>query len=140
SSLGTHKDAAATPSDISPVALGASRVELRVSCWNLSEREGAVKPNPCLVLQLLSDGQWNEVGHSEVLRGSQNPVFAHVFALDYFFEEMQVLKFAVFDIDGESAESPEEDAGDLLGSTECTLGQVRLVPHPQEKHFPRATT
>ncbi|XP_044276818.1 copine-6 [Varanus komodoensis] len=110
--------------DTQPVALGASRVELRVSCWNLSEREGAVKPNPCLVLQLLSDGQWNEVGHSEVLRGSQNPVFAHVFALDYFFEEMQVLKFAVFDIDGESAESPEEDAGDLLGSTECTLGQI----------------
>ncbi|ETE67954.1 Copine-6, partial [Ophiophagus hannah] len=81
--------------DSQPVALGASRVELRVSCWSLPEREANIKPDPCLVIQLLSDGQWNEVGRSEVLHGAQNPVFAHVFALDYFFEEMQNLKFEI---------------------------------------------
>uniref|UniRef100_A0A6J0UYH6 Copine-6 n=1 Tax=Pogona vitticeps TaxID=103695 RepID=A0A6J0UYH6_9SAUR len=110
--------------DSQPVALGASRVELRVSCWSLPERESGVKPDPCMILQLLSDGQWNEVGRSEVLRESQNPVFAHVFALDYFFEEMQHLKFEVYDGNGESAENVglEEDA--LLGAVECTLGQI----------------
>ncbi|XP_034990922.2 copine-6 [Zootoca vivipara] len=110
--------------DSQPVALGASRVELRVSCWSLLEREDAVKPDPCLVLHLLSAGQWSEVGRSEVLRGSQNPVFDHVFALDYFFEEMQILRFDVFDADGERAEDLGSEAGVLLGTIECTLGQI----------------
>ncbi|XP_066483153.1 copine-6 [Tiliqua scincoides] len=110
--------------DSQPVALGASRVELRVSCWSLVEREDAIKPDPCVVLQLFSDGQWNELGRSEVLRGSQNPVFAHVFALDYFFEEMQNLRFEVLDADGEEAEDVSSGAGALLGTFECSLGQI----------------
>uniref|UniRef100_A0A670ZYM8 C2 domain-containing protein n=1 Tax=Pseudonaja textilis TaxID=8673 RepID=A0A670ZYM8_PSETE len=111
--------------DSQPVALGASRVELRVSCWSLPEREANIKPDPCLVIQLLSDGQWNEVGRSEVLHGAQNPVFAHVFALDYFFEEMQNLKFEIFDADGESDSDLGCESGMLIGTTECSLGQVR---------------
>ncbi|KAL7977739.1 hypothetical protein Chor_009688 [Crotalus horridus] len=63
--------------DSQPVALGASRVELRV-------------------------------GQSEVLRGSRNPVFAHIFALDYFFEEMQNLRFQVFDIEAEEVSRTNE--------------------------------
>ncbi|XP_077171065.1 copine-6 isoform X2 [Paroedura picta] len=110
--------------DSQPVALGASRVELRVSCWSLLLREETVKPDPCVMLQLFSDGQWTEVGRSEVLRGSQNPVFAHVFALDYFFEEMQILKFEVFDAGGEGAEDGGSELGPLLGVVECSLGQI----------------
>ncbi|XP_032092517.1 copine-6, partial [Thamnophis elegans] len=110
--------------DSQPVALGASRVELRVSCWSLPAREAHVKPDPCLVIQLLSDGQWNEVGRSEVLHGSRNPVFAHVFALDYFFEEMQNLKFEVFDANGESDSDLGCESGPLVGIIECTLGQI----------------
>ncbi|XP_063157664.1 copine-6 [Candoia aspera] len=110
--------------DSQPVALGASRVELRVSCWSLPERGANIKPDPCLIIQLLSDGQWNEMGCSEVLRGSRNPVFAHVFALDYFFEEMQSLRFQVFDADGEDSSNVGHDSGMLLGTTECSLGQI----------------
>uniref|UniRef100_A0A7N5K776 Copine-6-like n=1 Tax=Ailuropoda melanoleuca TaxID=9646 RepID=A0A7N5K776_AILME len=80
--------------------------------------------DPCLIIQLLSDGQWNEVGRSEVLRGSRNPVFAHVFALDYFFEEMQNLKFQVFDADGESDADLGCESGMLMGLIECSLGQI----------------
>ncbi|KAH0626159.1 hypothetical protein JD844_000960 [Phrynosoma platyrhinos] len=47
--------------DSQPVALGACRVELRVSCWSLPERENATNPDPWLVVQLLSDGQWSEI-------------------------------------------------------------------------------
>ncbi|XP_026538848.1 copine-6 [Notechis scutatus] len=110
--------------DSQPVALGASRVELRVSCWSLPEREANIKPDPCLIIQLLSDGQWNEVGRSEVLHGAQNPVFAHVFALDYFFEEMQNLKFEIFDADGESDSDLACESEMLMGTTECSLGQI----------------
>ncbi|KAM6453094.1 copine-6 isoform 1-T2 [Liasis olivaceus] len=110
--------------DSQPVALGASRVELRVSCWNLPDREANIKPDPCLIIQLLSNGHWNEVGRSEVLRGSRNPVFAHVFALDYFFEEMQSLRFEVFDADGESSTDVGYGSGTLLGTIECSVGQI----------------
>ncbi|XP_070585228.1 copine-6 isoform X2 [Erythrolamprus reginae] len=110
--------------DSQPVALGASRVELRVSCWSLPDREANIKPDPCLIIQLLSDGQWSEVGRSEVLHGSRNPVFAHVFALDYFFEEMQNLKFQVFDADGESDADLGCESGMLIGIIECSLGQI----------------
>ncbi|XP_053120078.1 copine-6 isoform X2 [Hemicordylus capensis] len=110
--------------DSQPVALGACRVELRVSCWSLLEREEGVKPDPCVVLQLFSEDQWNEVGRSEALRGSRNPVFARVFSLDYFFEEMQTLRFDVYDADGDDAESLQCDASVVLGSIECTLGQI----------------
>nr|XP_056719266.1 copine-6 [Euleptes europaea] len=120
--------------DSQPVALGASRVELRVSCWSLLMRE-AVKPDPCVMLQLFSDGQWNEVGRSEVLRGSQNPVFDHVFALDYFFEEMQVLRFEVFDAGGDGAEDRGSEVGPLLGAVECSLGQIEAEEVSRTNEF-----
>ncbi|XP_039194015.1 copine-6 [Crotalus tigris] len=110
--------------DSQPVALGASRVELRVSCWGLPDREAKIKPDPRLMIQLLSDGQWNEVGQSEVLRGSRNPVFAHIFALDYFFEEMQNLRFQVFDVEEQSDSEESLEVGMLIGLTECSLGQI----------------
>ncbi|KAL8177188.1 UNVERIFIED_CONTAM: Copine-6 [Gekko kuhli] len=121
--------------DSQPVALGASRVELRVSCWSLLLREETIKPDPCVMLQLFSDGQWSEVGRSEVLRGSQNPVFAHVFALDYFFEEMQILKFEVFDAGGEGAEDGGSELGPLLGAVECSLGQIEAEEVSRTNEF-----
>jgi len=50
-----------------------------------------------------------------------NPQFAKTFRVDYYFEEVQKFKFAVFDIDNET-QSLEDD--DFLGEIECTLGHV----------------
>ncbi|XP_026518777.1 copine-7-like, partial [Terrapene carolina triunguis] len=104
-----------------PVALGASRVELRVSCWNLLDRDTLTNPNPCVVLKQQSEGQWSEVGRSEIMCCSLNPVFSHVFPLDYFFEEMQTLGFEVYDANGAEDAGFQDDA--FLGEAECSLGQ-----------------
>ncbi|MGH0132279.1 UNVERIFIED_CONTAM: hypothetical protein FKN15_033920 [Acipenser sinensis] len=73
--------------DSQPVALGASRVELRVSCKNLLGRETLSKSNPCVLIKLLNEG----LGRTEVMRSTLSPLFSKVFSLDYFFEEMQAL-------------------------------------------------
>lgn len=43
------------------MTLGASRVELRVSCHGLLDRDTLTKPHPCVLLKLHSDEQWVEV-------------------------------------------------------------------------------
>ncbi|XP_074838915.1 copine-6 [Carettochelys insculpta] len=103
-----------------PVALGASRVELRVSCRDLLLQDPPAEPNPHVVLRQLSNGQWNEVGHSEVVGCSPNPDFAHVFVLDYFFEELQTLRFEARHADEDGAQCCDA----LLGAAECSLGQI----------------
>ena len=50
-----------------------------------------------------------------------SPKFAKTFVIDYFFEEVQKLKFAVFDIDN-ATHSLDDD--DFLGEIDCTLGNV----------------
>ncbi|XP_074221833.1 copine-6 isoform X3 [Camelus bactrianus] len=103
------------------MTLGASRVELRVSCHGLLDRDTLTKPHPCVLLKLQSDEQWVEVERTEVLRSCSSPVFSRVLALEYFFEEKQPLQFHVFDAE-DGATSPRNDT--FLGSTECTLGQI----------------
>uniref|UniRef100_A0A2K5K2Z1 C2 domain-containing protein n=1 Tax=Colobus angolensis palliatus TaxID=336983 RepID=A0A2K5K2Z1_COLAP len=62
------------------------------------------------------------VGRTEVVRSSLHPVFSKVFTVDYYFEEVQRLRFEVYDTHGPSGFSCQED--DFLGGMECTLGQI----------------
>ncbi|ELR58752.1 Copine-7, partial [Bos mutus] len=62
-----------------------------------------------------------QVDRTEVVRSSLHPVFSKVFTLDYYFEEVQKLRFEVYDTHGPSSLSCQED--DFLGGMECTLGQ-----------------
>uniref|UniRef100_A0A2R9AQC6 Copine 7 n=1 Tax=Pan paniscus TaxID=9597 RepID=A0A2R9AQC6_PANPA len=63
-----------------------------------------------------------QVGRTEVVRSSLHPVFSKVFTVDYYFEEVQRLRFEVYDTHGPSGFSCQED--DFLGGMECTLGQI----------------
>ena len=53
-----------------------------------------------------------------------NPQFSTPVIVDYFFEELQKLRFAVYDIDSASGSLKNAD---FLGQTECTLGQVGIL-------------
>lgn len=57
-----------------------------------------------------------------MIKSSLNPVFAKVLMLDYYFEEVQKLRFEVYDIHGTHSIGTRDD--DFLGGVECTLGQV----------------
>ena len=55
------------------------------------------------------------------MKNNLNPQFATTFEIDYYFEEVQQVKFQVYDIDNKT---PEVNDDDYLGGIECTLGQV----------------
>uniref|UniRef100_A0A6Q2X9N6 C2 domain-containing protein n=1 Tax=Esox lucius TaxID=8010 RepID=A0A6Q2X9N6_ESOLU len=98
-----------------------TKVELRVACGGISDRDALSKPDPCVVLKMQSHGQWFEVDRTEVIRSSISPVFSKVFLVDYYFEEVQRLRYELHDIS--SAHNGLRDT-DFLGAMECTLGQV----------------
>lgn len=64
-----------------------------------------------------------QLDRTEVIKSNLNPVFAKVLLLDYYFEEVQKLRFEVYDIHGTHSIGTRDD--DFLGGMECTLGQVR---------------
>ncbi|XP_027000207.1 copine-4 [Tachysurus fulvidraco] len=98
-----------------------TKVELRVACKGISDRDALSKPDPCVVLKMQSHGQWFEVDRTEVIRSSISPVFSKVFTVDYYFEEVQRLRFELHDISSNHNGLKEAD---FLGSLECTLGQI----------------
>lgn len=65
-----------------------------------------------------------QVDRTEVIRSSSGPVFSKIFLVDYYFEEVQRLRFELHDIS--SGNNGLRDA-DFLGAMECTLGQVGVV-------------
>ncbi|XP_023560983.1 copine-7 isoform X4 [Octodon degus] len=100
-----------------------AKVELRLSCRHLLDRDPLTKSDPSVaLLQPSAQGRWTQVGRTEVVRSSLNPVFSKVFTIDYCFEEVQRLRFEVYDTHGPSGLACDED--DFLGGMECTLGQI----------------
>uniref|UniRef100_A0A8C2PTL2 Copine-4-like n=1 Tax=Cyprinus carpio TaxID=7962 RepID=A0A8C2PTL2_CYPCA len=98
-----------------------TKVELRVACKGISDRDALSKPDPCVVLKMQSHGQWFEVDRTEVIRSSISPVFSKVFTVDYYFEEVQRLRFELHDISSNHNGLKEAD---FQGAMECTLGQI----------------
>ncbi|XP_053066387.1 copine-7 isoform X8 [Acinonyx jubatus] len=119
-SAGSERRAAAAPRAVP--APRASRVELRLSCRHLLDRDPLTKSDPSVLLLLRSQNQWVQVDRTEVVRSSLHPVFSKVFTLDYYFEEVQKLRFEVYDTRGPSDLGYQDD--DFLGGMECTLGQI----------------
>lgn len=82
-----------------------------------------------------------QVDRSEVIRSNLNPVFAKIFTVDYYFEEVQKLRFEVYDSHGHAGVGTHDD-DDFLGGMECTVGQVSPRPpprgHPPVESPPRA--
>ncbi|NXS51175.1 CPNE4 protein, partial [Brachypteracias leptosomus] len=98
-----------------------TKVELRVACKGISDRDALSKPDPCVILKMQSHGQWFEVDRTEVIRTCINPIFSKLFTVDFYFEEVQRLRFEVHDISSNHNGLKEAD---FLGGMECTLGQI----------------
>lgn len=84
--------------------------------------------------QNLSQPVPSQLDRTEVIKSNLHPVFAKVFSLDYYFEEVQKLRFEVYDIHGTHSIGTRDD--DFLGGVECTLGQVsrgRLRTDPSRR-------
>ncbi|XP_062922815.1 copine-2 isoform X3 [Mobula hypostoma] len=97
------------------------KVELSVSGQNLLDRDVTSKSDPFCVVFMEINGKWSEIGRTETAVNNLNPVFAKKFVVDYHFEEVQKLKFALFDQDKSSKQLYEHD---FLGEFSCTLGVI----------------
>ncbi|KAK1785412.1 hypothetical protein P4O66_018256, partial [Electrophorus voltai] len=67
------------------------------------------------------EGRVKHLSRTETAVNNLNPVFGVKFQVDYHFEEVQKLKFAVFDEDKCSSQLYEHD---FLGEFICTLGVI----------------
>ncbi|XP_077576243.1 copine-4 [Stigmatopora nigra] len=99
-----------------------TKVELRLTCKGISDRDALSKPDPCVVLNMQSHGRWMEVDRTEVMRSCVNPSYSKVFTLDFYFEEVQRLRFELHDINNGNYNGAKD--ADFLGAVECTLGQI----------------
>lgn len=62
-----------------------------------------------------------QVARTEQVQNCLNPKFAKKFVIDYYFEMVQKLIFAIYDIDNKTVDLSDDD---FLGQLEITLGQV----------------
>ncbi|KAM9461577.1 copine-7 [Clarias gariepinus] len=120
--MSESQEASSPVAGIGGPAACVTKVELRVSCKSLLDRDTLKKSDPSVILLVQSQGQWTELDRTEVIKSNLNPVFAKVLMLDYYFEEVQKLRFEVYDIHGTHSIGTRDD--DFLGGMECTLGQI----------------
>lgn len=64
---------------------------------------------------------WTEYARTERIVNNLNPEFSTKISIGYRFEEVQKLKFKIYDIDSRSTVLEDHD---FLGEAECTLGQI----------------
>ncbi|XP_067130750.1 copine-3-like isoform X2 [Centruroides vittatus] len=104
-----------------PPTMCVTQVEILCSCRNLLDKDIMSKSDPVVVLYLYQGGGYIEKGRTEIIKNSLNPDFCKPIKVDYFFEEVQKLKFCVYDIDNETITLADDD---YLGGLECTMGEV----------------
>ncbi|XP_041045084.1 copine-3-like isoform X2 [Carcharodon carcharias] len=99
-----------------------SKVELCVCCENLLDKDITSKSDPlCALLMNVGGNQWAEIDRTERVNNCLSPKFAKKFLIDYCFEQVQKLKFGIYDIDNKTIDLSDDD---FLGELECTLGQI----------------
>lgn len=92
-------------------------------CRNLPDLDVLSKSDPMCVMyvQPFGQNQWQEFGRTETILNNSNPDFAKKMNIIYRFEELQKLKFEVYDVDSSRANLLDHD---LIGWTEVTLGNI----------------
>lgn len=101
-----------------------SMVELSISCQALPDCDIITKSDPQVIVYMLDlagrDKQC-EIGRTEVIQDNLNPKFAKKILLQYHFEQIQRLRFEVFDID-------PMGGNDFLGGLNTTLADIVAAP------------
>lgn len=65
-----------------------------------------------------------QVGRTETIMNNLNPSFERAFEIDYLFEEVQMIRFEVYDIDNRTETLSDDD---FLGQVETTVAEVKIV-------------
>lgn len=101
--------------------LPVTTVELSVSCNNLRDMDVMSKSDPVCVLFVKNNNRWMEFARTEMITDSLSPSWMKKFIIDYKFEERQMLKFSIYDLDSSSAQLSHHD---FLGEIETSLAEI----------------
>lgn len=102
-----------------PPPQASSRVELRLRCIDLPDMDVLSKSDPQIRVYLTdarTGGREKLIGETEIIWDNLNPTFSKSIELDYYFEEVQTLRFECVDID--------KHGFDMIGSITCTLAEI----------------
>jgi Ca2+-dependent lipid-binding protein len=110
-----------------------ARVELTIKCNGLRDKDIMSKSDPMVVVSKLnSSNQWVEVGRTEIVANNLNPVFMRRVVTSYHFEDVQKLRFDIYDVDSSFKTSDPRNIDikkqDTLGSSEALLGDILRQP------------
>uniref|UniRef100_A0A8C4WT00 Copine-3 n=1 Tax=Eptatretus burgeri TaxID=7764 RepID=A0A8C4WT00_EPTBU len=97
------------------------KVELSVSCQGLLNKDVGSKSDPLCVMLEESGGSWHELERTERIMNSLDPDFSQRLHMDYYFEQVQKLRFGIYDVDNKTYSLDDDD---FLGQFDCTLGQI----------------
>ncbi|KAG5184337.1 hypothetical protein JKP88DRAFT_163276 [Tribonema minus] len=77
----------------------SSQVQLSISCAGLVNMDQGSLSDPFVVLKRKEPrgGAWVEVARTEIVANNLNPAWAKLITVDYMFEEVQYLRFEVYD-------------------------------------------
>ena len=104
----------------------SSTVELSLRCEGLQDLDTFSKSDPFCVVEFLgpgAQGQWMEAGRTETIWDNLNPVWQKKVVMDYNFEQRQMIRLSVYDMDSEVTGASLK-SHDFLGVVECSLGEV----------------
>ena len=80
-----------------PSTTPLTKLQLHLTCKNLMDLDKFSKSDPQVYVFLQDDvaGNWGEVGRTEMIKDNLNPVFTTPINVNYEFERLQKLRFAV---------------------------------------------
>lgn len=115
----------------------STKVSLTLSCKDLKSVGSGSSPNTFVQVVLKQDGEWTEVGRTELLKITSNIDFTDSTTVDYTFEDIQELRFIVCDADHNPLGYLEchlalilkhkSFSGELLGPKENKIGTITIV-------------
>jgi hypothetical protein len=114
------------PQQVPVASVPSTRVELHLSCKKLKDMDLLSKSDP-IVSVLVKDtksGSWKEHSRTERIQNCLDPEFSKAIQMEYRFEELQPLRFVVYDVDNDS---PTLEDDDFLGQVEVSLGNIVSV-------------
>ncbi|XP_059156094.1 copine-3-like [Physella acuta] len=97
------------------------KIELRISCMNLPNRDLTSLSDPCAVFYVKHKDKYKEYDRTEQAKNTLDPKFSKPITIDYFFEMVQYVRVRIYDLDNSSKKVDDDD---FLGQIECTLGQI----------------
>jgi len=98
-----------------------TQIEIRVSCNKIKNKDVTSKSDPFCVMFLKDGDEWTEVGRTETIDNNLNPSFEHPFNIDYIFDQVQPVRFELYDVDKKTDKLADQD---FLGLAESTVAEV----------------